>query len=351
MSIVSSVSDAYKALLVTRTTTAAAFSSNEPHFAEVLDTPQAKTTSKRSTEQWVEMEPLLDRVPDSLPRETDDVEDNGEADTLAAFMFRGQADDATTSRRIWGRVFSTASTITPFLFGAAAAAVASGQVRVEAGRVQTDLLAGWTTPFALTIGALALSLCAVLAAVNPIVEAQNSNEPELVEAFRRRAMIAGAITLALDVVAFILSPFQAPLLWHGALDHALPLIIATALIGLGAAASLLLRRYRLARMLSFTVTAFIFASWGLSQFPYLVPVAVTISNATSPSSTLLALLIGTIIGMALLLPSLWVPFPCLQGQASYAERSGASGRASIHAILNFLCAVCLLVACTTGTQF
>ena len=49
MSIVSSVSDAYKALLVTRTTTAAAFSSNEPHFAEVLDTPQAKTTSKRST--------------------------------------------------------------------------------------------------------------------------------------------------------------------------------------------------------------------------------------------------------------------------------------------------------------
>src|SRR5258706_11963926 len=47
-----------------------------------------------------------------------------------------------------------------------------------------------------------------------------------------RSMIAGAITLALDVVAFILSPFQAPLLWHGALDHALPLISATALIGL-----------------------------------------------------------------------------------------------------------------------
>jgi len=232
----------------------------------------------------------------------------------AAFMFRGQADDATTSRRIWGRVFSTASTITPFFFGAAAAAVASGQVRVQGGRVQTDLLVGWTTPFALTIGALALSLCAVLAAVNLIVEAQNSNEPELVEAFRRRAIIAGAITLALDVVAFILSPFQAPLLWHGALDHALPLIIATALIGLGAAASLLLRRYRLARMLSFTVTAFIFASWGLSQFPYLVPVAVTINNASSPPSTLLALLIGTLIGMALLLPSLWFLFHVFKGK-------------------------------------
>ena len=244
----------------------------------------------------------------------------------AAFMFRGQVDDAKTSRRIWGRVFSTASTITPFFFGAAAAAVASGQVHVEAGRVQTDLLAGWTTPFALTIGALALSLCAVLAAVNLIVEAQNSNEPELVEAFRRRAMIAGAFTLVLDAIAFILSPFQAPLLLNGALDHALPLIIATALIGVGAATSLLLRRYRLARVLAFTVTAFIFASWGLSQFPYLVPVSVTISNAASPPSTQLALLIGTLVGMALLLPSLWLLFhvfkgkhPALNGQEKAEE--------------------------------
>ena len=244
----------------------------------------------------------------------------------AAFMFRGQVDDATTSRRIWGRMFSTASTITPFFFGAAAAAVASGQVHVEAGRVQTDLLAGWTTPFALTIGALALSLCAVLAAVNLIVEAQDSDEPELVEAFRRRAMIAGAITLGLDAMAFILSPFQAPLLLNGALDHALPLIIATALIGVGAATSLLLRRYRLARVLAFTVTAFIFASWGLSQFPYLVPVSVTISNAASPPSTQLALLIGTLVGMALLLPSLWLLFhvfkgkhPALNGQEKAEE--------------------------------
>src|SRR5258708_35771353 len=103
----------------------------------------------------------------------------------AAFMFRGQAEDATTSRRIWGGVFSTASTITPFFFGTAAAAVASGQVHVQGGRVQTDLLAGWTTPFALTIGALALSLCAVLAASNLLIKAQHNNNVELVEAFGR----------------------------------------------------------------------------------------------------------------------------------------------------------------------
>ena len=232
----------------------------------------------------------------------------------AAFIFRAQADEAVTFGKIWGRVFSTASTITPFLFGTAAAAVASGQVRVQGGGVQTDLLTGWTTPFALTIGALALSLCAVLAALNLIIEAQNSNDTELVEAFRRRAIIAGAITLVLDVVAFTLSPFEAPLLWHGMLAHALPLVIVTGLIGLGTAASLLLRRYRLARVLAIIVTAFIFASWGVSQFPYLIPVSVTINNAASPPATLLALLIGTSIGMALLLPSLWLLFHVFRGK-------------------------------------
>ncbi len=232
----------------------------------------------------------------------------------AAFIFHAQADESGTLGKVWGRIFSSASTITPFLFGTAAAAVASGQVRVQGGRVQTDLLAGWTTPFALTIGALALTLCAVLAAVNLMIEAQNSNDAQLVEAFRRRAMIAGAITLVLDAVAFILSPFQAPLLWHGMLDHALSVVIATGLIGVGAAASLVVRRYRLARVLAFTVTAFIFASWGLSQFPYLIPVDVTITNAASPPATLLALLIGTSIGMALLLPSLWLLFHVFRGK-------------------------------------
>src|SRR2546428_2079735 len=244
----------------------------------------------------------------------------------AAFIFQAHAAPSVTMHKVWERVFSTASTITPFLFGTAAAAVASGQVRAAGGQVQTDLLAGWTTPFALTIGALALTLCAVLAAVNLMIEAQNSNDAELVEAFRRRAMIAGAITLVLDTIAFILAPFQAPLLWNGMLDHALPVVIATGVIGLITAASLFLRRYRLARVLAFTVTAFIFASWGLSQFPYLIPVNVTITNAASPPATLLALLISTIIGMALLLPSLWLLFhvfrskhPALNVQEKEAE--------------------------------
>jgi cytochrome bd ubiquinol oxidase subunit II len=248
----------------------------------------------------------------------------------SAFVFQTHAAPTIPMQKVWERIFSIASTITPFLFGAAAAAIASGQVHVQGGHVQFDLLRGWTTPFALTIGALALSLCALLAALNLLVEAQNSNDTELTEIFRRRAMITGAITLVLDIVAFTLSPSEAPLLWNGMLAHALPLVIVTGLIGLCAAAMLFLRRYRLARILSMTVTAFIFGSWGLSQFPYLVPVDVTINNAASPSSTLLALLIGTNIGMALLLPSLWFLFHVFRGKHPEPPVEEAPERASTH---------------------
>lgn len=232
----------------------------------------------------------------------------------AAFIFQAHAAPNVPMHKAWERVFSTASTITPFLFGAAAASVASTQVHVQGGHVQTDLLAGWTTPFALTIGALALTLCAVLAAVNLMIAAQNSNDAELVEAFRRRAIIAGAVTLVLDAIALMLSPFEAPLLWNGLLNHALPLAIATGLIGIGATVTLFQRRYRLARILIIAVTALIFASWGISQFPYLIPVDVTINNAASPPATLLALLIVTCVGMLLLLPSLWFLFHVFRGK-------------------------------------
>src|SRR5579864_7962960 len=59
----------------------------------------------------------------------------------AAFVFHLHAPGATRIRSFWGRTFSTASTITPFLLGASAAAIASGQIRAVGGHVQT---VSWT---------------------------------------------------------------------------------------------------------------------------------------------------------------------------------------------------------------
>jgi cytochrome bd ubiquinol oxidase subunit II len=252
----------------------------------------------------------------------------------AAFAFRAHAAHAVAISKVWGRVFSTASVITPFMLGTAAAAVASGQIRVQGDQVKTDLLTGWTTPFALTIGAMALSLCATLAAVYLTVEAEALKDTQLVEAFRLRALIAGAVTAVLGALGLILSPSEAPLLWQGMLNHALLVVLATMLVGLCAAASLFLRRYRLARILIVIETGFLLGAWGLSQLPYLVPPDITY-NAASPPITLLAFLISTAIGMLILLPSLWLlfrvfkgrnPVPRVQGQSSINSQNVSAPR-------------------------
>jgi cytochrome bd ubiquinol oxidase subunit II len=125
--------------------------------------------------------------------------------------------------------------------------VASGKIRVQGEFVETDLSTIWLTPFALTIGAMAVSLCAVLAAIYLTVEAQHAKEEELVQVYRWRALLAGAVTAALGAWGLFLAPSEAPLLWNGMLDHALPLVFATMLIGGVTAAMLLLQKYRLAR--------------------------------------------------------------------------------------------------------
>jgi cytochrome bd-type quinol oxidase subunit 2 len=53
-------------------------------------------------------------------------------------------------------------------------------------------------------------------------------------------------------------------------------------------------------------------------------VNVTVTNAASPPSTLLALLVGTSIGMVLLLPSLWFLFHVFNSKHSVPISEKAS---------------------------
>ena len=227
----------------------------------------------------------------------------------SGFIFRTYAIETTgPTATWWSRVFSTASLVTPFFLGASAAAVASGKIEAPNGTVQTDLGSTWTTPFALTIGAIAISLCATLAAVYLTVEAHNSHDESLAETYRVRALIAGAVTAVLGALGLLLSPSEAPILWQGLLTRALAVVIATMLIGLATAAALFFRKYGLARLLIILETAFLLGSWGLSQYPYIIPPHVTIDNAANEPDVIKALLISIGIGMAILLPSLYYLF-------------------------------------------
>ncbi len=227
----------------------------------------------------------------------------------AAFIFRTYELDATNrTAEFWSRVFSITSLITPFFLGASAAAVASGRLVVSNGAAETDFGSAWFSPFAVTIGLMAVSLCASLAAVYLTQEASLAHEPDLAESYRIRALVAGAITALLGALGLVLSPRFAPQLWDGMFARALPVVIASMLIGLATAALLFWRKYRLARVMIILATAFQLGSWGLSQYPYIIPPHVTIDSAANDPNVVLALVISIAVGMALLLPSLYYLF-------------------------------------------
>ncbi len=227
----------------------------------------------------------------------------------SAFAFR--VHGIITRQRtvtLLGRIFSAASIITPFFLAVCAAAIASGHIIIVGNTPQTNLGSDWLTPFTLTIGAMALCLCVTIAAIYMTVEASARGDNELAEAFRQRGLIAGALTAVFGVLGLLQAPSAAAVLWHGMLDHALVLIIATMLIGVGAALALWTRRYQLARILIIGETAFLLGTWGVSQLPYLIPPDVTVTSAASSQSTMLTLLVGLIIALIIVIPSFWLLF-------------------------------------------
>jgi cytochrome d ubiquinol oxidase subunit II len=227
----------------------------------------------------------------------------------AAFIFRTyELDTNNRTAEIWSRVFSSTSLITPFFLGVSAAAVASGKLVAANGAIRTNLGNAWLSPFALAIGLMAVTLCASLAAIYLTLEASRAHEEDLAAVFQRRALIVGAITAVLGALGLVLSLGEAPQLWQGVFDRAWPVVILTMLIGLGTAVFLFLGRFRVARALVILETAFLLGSWGLSQYPYIIPPTVTIASAANSPSVITALVISIVVGMAILLPSLYYLF-------------------------------------------
>jgi cytochrome d ubiquinol oxidase subunit II len=199
--------------------------------------------------------------------------------------------------------------ITPFFLGMSAAAVASGDLLPPDGTPRADYIVGWTSPFALVIGAMAVALCATLAAIYLTVEARDAEHDEqLAEGYRLRAMIAGGITAVLGVLGLWLSSSQAQILWQGMLDHGVPVVIITMIIGLFTAIALFLRHYKLARILVVAETAFMLGAWGLAQFPYIILPHATIDNSSNDPTVIVTLLVCVAVGMVIVIPSLYYLF-------------------------------------------
>ncbi|HEV3033021.1 MAG TPA: cytochrome d ubiquinol oxidase subunit II, partial [Polyangia bacterium] len=226
----------------------------------------------------------------------------------AAFAFRGFDATSDVAQRSWGRLFSSASTVSPLLLGMAVGALASGRIRVgRDGLVTSGFFAPWLTPFSLALALFALALCAFLAATYLTVECELA-EPELAEDFRRRALAAGVVVGAAALAALLLAGDGAPLVHEALAMRAWrwPFHLATGLAAVAALAALARRRYRAARAAAVAQTVLILLGWAASQYPFLVVPDVTLaSSAANPQTR--ALLIGALaVGAPVLAPSLFL---------------------------------------------
>ncbi len=219
----------------------------------------------------------------------------------AGFAFRKEVT-RTSSQRNFGIAFAVSSVLVPYCMGAVAGAIASG--RVPPGGRAGDPWSSWINPTSILGGVLAVVVCAYLASVYLVWDARRLGDDEMVEYFRRRAVVMAVVTGVVAVAGVYVLYDDARYVFDGLMSRALPLVILSALCGLGSLVLLLRDAHRGARLLAMGAVASVVVGWGVAQWPYLLPETLEVSEAAAPDATMWTILVVFVIAAIVILPSL-----------------------------------------------
>jgi cytochrome d ubiquinol oxidase subunit II len=219
----------------------------------------------------------------------------------SSFAFR-KAVFRTRDRRNFGAAFALSSVLVPFCMGAVAGAIASG--RVPAGGKAGDPWDSWINPTSILGGVLAVVVVAYLAAVYLTWDARRMDDTDMVEYFRLRAIVAAVVAGAVAFVGIFVLRADARYVFDGLTSRALPLVIISAICGIGSLVLLVRNAHRLARLLAIGAVATVVLAWGVGQWPYLLPTSLKISQGAAPDGTLEAVIVVFLLAAVIILPSL-----------------------------------------------
>lgn len=209
--------------------------------------------------------------------------------------------------RLVDTAFSLASILMPFAFGTVIGGIASG--RVPVGNAQGDPWTSWLNATSLTIGVLAVALSAYLAAVYLAADARRAGDGDLEQAFRTRALGAGVVAGVVAAAGLVVLRDDARELFDGLVSGAgLAALIVSALGGIATLALVTTHRYEPARYSAAVAVAAVIAGWALAQSPELLPGEMTVEQAAAGDDTLIAVIVATLAGAVVLLPSLALLF-------------------------------------------
>jgi cytochrome d ubiquinol oxidase subunit II len=238
----------------------------------------------------------------------------------SGFAFHEQAR-RLRYRRFAERLFGVSSLLTPFFMGTVVGAIASG--RVPVGNAAGDPVSSWLNGPSIITGVLFVATSAYLAAVFLVSDARRAGDAELEEYFARRALGAAIAAGALAVAGLFVYRADARYIYDGLTGDALPLVILSAVCGLGVLVLLWRGVRRGTRPLAVGAVVAVIWGWGVAQHPYLLPRSLTISGGAGNGATLDAILIVFAAAVLIVIPALAFLY-------TLAQRSMLDGDAQAH---------------------
>lgn len=225
----------------------------------------------------------------------------------SGFAFR-KSIEGLAGRRAAGATFAISSLLTPFFMGAVVGAVAAGNVPADGDGAP---FSSWLQPLPLLTGAMFVASGVYLAAVFLIGDARRAGDEELERYFARRALAAAAVAGIAAAFGLVELHAEARYVFDRLTSEGLPLVVLSALCGIGVLLSLLssarrpsVRSSRLLRPLAAGAVVAVIWGWGVAQFPYLLPTSLKISEAAAPPDTLATVIVVFIAAAILVLPAL-----------------------------------------------
>lgn len=243
----------------------------------------------------------------------------------AAYALRAGSSKASEMSAI-DTAFSLSSILTPFALGAMIGAIVS--LRVPVGNAAGNLLTSWTGPLSILTGVLAVAVGAYLAAVYLAADAARIRQTQLVEQFRARALIAGAVAGAVAIAGLAFLHADAHRVFERLVaGPGLVGLVVSVLGGIATITLVTVRRFEPARVSAALAVVGLILGWALAQQPVLLA-GLTIHQAAAPKQTLIALLVAIAVGAVILFPSLGLLFSLLLRGRFDLDAGGASLPAS-----------------------
>ncbi|HXS46027.1 MAG TPA: cytochrome d ubiquinol oxidase subunit II [Solirubrobacterales bacterium] len=218
----------------------------------------------------------------------------------AGFAFR-KSIESLEGQRAMGAAFALSSVLTPFFMGTVVGAIAAGNVPASG---DGDAFSSWLAPLPLLTGALFVASGAYLAAVYLVSDARRAASPDLEDYFARRALAAALVAGGFAVAGIFALHSDARYVFDRLTAEGLPLVIVSALCGLGVLGLLLRGARRGLRPLAAGAVVAVIWGWGVAQFPYLLPTTLKITQSAAPDPTLDAVLIVFVVAALVVLPAL-----------------------------------------------